>query len=353
MATSTYLTIVNNSIMEAGTDLAFFASDGSDFTSPPTMQHIRFKKWVKDAWRDIQQTAPDWHWSVERATVRLRPRIAFDSATATSDLTTGLPVPFDWTIRPIGSTTPIRTVYLEDGLVRQGSLSSSVAMDCQGYVDLAGDEADVIDWGLDVGTTELYFFLDDVLDTICRLTISGWGSYDFNEATQNMIGRPYVRDGAKQINQKTFRISEYGATVAEGATDSIQTELVFVPWESFQAYGFDLGSNTPGRPRFVTQDFEGRYRFYPALDKDYEIQFDYEKGVQYLTDYDDVPENLPEEFVDLIMWRALQYYGQYDEQPSISNTQGTGRADRNVKIMQQRLERQTREKFHFKPARLW
>lgn len=350
MAVSNFLTIVNNSILEAGTDLAFFASNGSDFASPPTVQHRRFKKWVNDAWRDVQQSAPDWHFSVEQATVRLHPRIAFD-ASASTGVTTYFPNGVNYDIRPISDSTVLETIYVEDGLVRQGVLNSSSSMDCQGYVDLRGNEADRIDFGLHVGSTELAY--SDGMGIVVQLVVSGWGSYDFGEATENSNGRPPVRDGAKQINTSTFRILEYGTTVAQGAGDPRETKLGFIPWESFMANSYDLGSNSPGRPIYVTQDYEGRWRFYPALDKDYEIVFNYEKGVQTLTDYDDVPEGIPEEFVDLIMWKALQFFGQYDEQPSISNPGLTGRADRQAKIMQQRLERQTREKFHFKPKRLW
>lgn len=350
MATSTYLTITNSAIMEAGTDLAFFASNGSDFASPPTMMHTRFKRWVASAWRDIQQSAPDWHFSVEQATVRLHPRIAFD-ASASTGVTTYFPNGVDYDIRPISSSDVLQTVYVEDGLVRQGVLNSSSTMDCQGYVDLRGNEADAIDFGLHVGSTELAY--SDGMGIVVQLVVSGWGSYDFGEATENSNGRPPVRDGVKQINQSTFRLAEYGTTSAEGAGTGKEKALAFIPWESFMDYGFDVGSNSPGEPVYVTQDYEGRWRFYPALNKDYEIIFNYERGVQLLTDYDDVPESIPEEFVDLIVWRALQYFGLYDEQPSIANTTLTGRADKMAKMLQQRLERQTREKVHFKPKRLW
>jgi hypothetical protein len=350
MATSSYLDLCNATILEAGCELAFFASDGSDFDDPPSIKHSRFKKWVKDAWRDVQQSAPDWHFSVERATVRLHPRITWDFSTAVG-ATTSLPTGVNYVIRPTAGSDVIETIYVEDGLIRQGVLNSSTAVDCQGYVDLRGDEADVIDFPLNVGSTELAY--DSGGGVLVQLVISGWGSYDFNEATQNAAGRPYVRDTAKLINPRSWRISEFGTTSDEGAQKAAESPLTLLPWSVFLEREFDLGSNAPGMPQYITQDFEGRYRFFPALNKDYLVVFDYERGVQLMDEYDDVFEGIPEEFVDLIMWTALQFYGRFEEQPSISNTQGTGRADIQAKMMQRRLERQTREVAFFKPKRLY
>lgn len=351
MATSTYLTLVNNSILEAGADLAFFASDGSDFDDPPTVMHRRFKKWVADAWRDIQQTAPDWHFSVQQDNVRLHPRIAF-ARTSAVGATTTLPTGVDWEICSGGDTSEVfQTIPIIDGKIRQGVLNSSTLMDCEGYLDIDGDEAEVIDFNLHVGSTVLHYQASGPT-VLINAVIAGWGSYDFNEVTQN-ISTPSTREVAKQIDHRSFRITDFGSDEDEGSANFKERVLVFVPWTTFQDHGMDLASNNAGVPTHITQDYEGRYRFYPPLNKDATLIFTFEKGVQLLEEDDDVPETIPEEFVDVIMWRAIQYYGQYDEQPSISNTQYTGRADRQVKVMLQRLERQTRESFHFRPTKLW
>lgn len=347
-STTTYLQLVNNTILEAGCDLAFFASDGSDFGTSTNILHTRFKKWVKDAWRDIQQSAPDWHFLSDRSTTRIRPRISWNVSSSVG-VTTTLPTSEDYIIRPLVEATTLHTVHVIDCKIRQGVLNSSVTENCEGYVVLRGNEADQIDFGLDIGSTALAF--TDVGIAI-QLTISGWGSYAFNESTQNSSFPP-VRDTARRINPTTFRIAQYGTSVAQGADDVVEGTLPFVSWETFQQQELDLGSNQPGMPRYVTQDYEGRYRFFPAPDKDYLVVFDYEKGVQFLDEWDDIPFGIPEEFVELILWKALQYYGQFEELPSLSNTQNTGRADKQAKIMQMRMERQTRELVHFKPLRLY
>jgi hypothetical protein len=352
LASSTYLSITNNAILEAGTDLALFASNGSDFTSPPTAMHTRYKKWVANAWRDIQQSAPDWQFSSNKAQAKIAPRIMWDRTDGIANLTTTVPLGA-WTIYPLDAPLEIleNITVVDFKILANGPLD--VANYSRGFVDLDGDEADVIDFSLDVGSTVVSYFDDPSF--LFEGVISGWGSYDFFERTQANASAGSVTPpfSIKQINTSTFRIAEYGDTTAEGATNAVQTELAFIPWESFMDYGFDLGSTSPGMPRYVTQDFEGRWRFYPAPNKDYLVSFVYETGVQTLTAYTDVPEGIPEEFVDLIMWRALQYYGLYDEQPSMANTTLTGRADKMAKMLQQRLERQTREKVHFKPKRLW
>jgi hypothetical protein len=347
-STTTYLQLVNNTILEAGCDLAFFASDGSDFDTSTNILHTRFKKWVKDAWRDIQQSAPDWHFSSYRRQLLLHPRIMWTGALSVNYSTSVPLVTFD--VLPVNETAVLYSVDVTDAKIFAGGPLDGLTPEyATGFVELDGSEANALDQPLNVGSTKLsYSDLPDFLE----LTISGWGSYDFDESTQQ-VPAPPARDTSRRINPTTFRVAEYAGTVAEGVTSVAEVTVPFVSWETFQQQEMDLGSNAPGRPRYVTQDYEGRYRFFPAPDKDYLVIFDYEKGVQFLDEWDDVPEGIPEEFVELILWKALQYYGQFEELPSLSNTQNTGRADKQAKIMQMRMERQNRELAHFKPIRLY
>ena len=180
-------------------------------------------------------------------------------------VTTTIPTSVDYNVNPIASNDIYHTVTVVDGLIRQGVLNSASVENCEGYVDLSGIEADAIDWPLNVGSTELVYNPGGGI--LVQLGVFGWGSYAFDEATQN-ISRPAVRDGVEQINHQSFRISEYGPTTAEGADQARELPLRFVPWETFEQNGYDIGANAPGKPIYVTQDYEGRYRFYPALNKD-------------------------------------------------------------------------------------
>lgn len=168
--------------------------------------------------------------------------------------------------------------------------------------------------------------------------IHSWKSYKWSE---ELSSNDYVSD-VREVDQSSFGLIRHDTL---GVTDDLP--LQFIPWSSFENR-FDKASMLPGQPTLVTEDPTGRWRFYPALDRNYTVRFRYGRQPQNLVEWDDVPKGLPEEWEDLIMWRALQYYGEYDEQPSVAN-RGRG----NYKNLLLRFERQTRPKFYFKAKRLY
>lgn len=174
--------------------------------------------------------------------------------------------------------------------------------------------------------------------SISKAFIHSWKSFDFNEETQ--VGD--FQEDIEEINQKSFRSIDYLQPPPAG-----EIPLPFMPWETFRS-SYDISSAYPGTPRLITEDDTGRYRFFPALYYPYSIKFDYSRRPQILSAFGDIPRGINDEFTDLIMWRAINAYGEYMEQPSL-----IARSERHYKDMLSRLEQKNREKFHFKPAKLW
>lgn len=171
-----------------------------------------------------------------------------------------------------------------------------------------------------------------------RAFVHSWRSYDFNEETQ--VGD--FQEDIEEINQKTFRSIDYLHAAPTG-----ELPIPYMPWEQFRT-SYDLSSAYPGSPRLITEDNTGRYRFYPALYYPFSVKFDYNRRPQIVTNYGDTFRGITDEFADLVMWRAINYYGEYMEQPSI-----VARSERRYKDLLSRLEQKSREKFHFKPKKLW
>jgi len=168
--------------------------------------------------------------------------------------------------------------------------------------------------------------------------VHSWKSYDWSEETAT---DDFVKS-IRQIDQSTFRIINH-----EDPTPPGERALSYVPWGVFQSR-YDYASAIPNRPRIITEDNMGRWRFYPPVDKPYTIEFNYIRGSQKLENANDVPRGMPDEYVDMIMWKALTYYGEYDEQPAVAS-----RANKNYKNILLTIQQELRNPFYFRPAPLY
>ncbi len=168
--------------------------------------------------------------------------------------------------------------------------------------------------------------------------VHSWKSYSWDEEVDD---DDFVEELA-ELDQQSFHL-----ITSQNPAPGLEVKLGFMPWEQFRVV-YDNASIPPSQPRIVTKDNTGRWRFYPPPNIPYTIRFDYVRNPQVLGNPTDIPKGLPADYSDIIMWRALMYYGEYDEQPSVLQ-----RATRNYKDMLQRLELRFRDKFHFAPARLW
>lgn len=165
--------------------------------------------------------------------------------------------------------------------------------------------------------------------------IHSWMSYDWSEEADE---DDFIEDLA-EVDQQSFRIVYH-----EDPTPSTEIKLSYIPWEQF-IFQMDNANQPPGAPRLVTEDNTGRWKFYPALDRPYTILFDYVRNPQTVSAFDDTFKKIPDDLTDVIMWLALIYYGEYNEQPSVQM-----RAMKHYKDLMFRLQLRFRDKFHFKSA---
>lgn len=185
-------------------------------------------------------------------------------------------------------------------------------------------------------------FISEVADDLTgslvgvKAYIHSWGSYDWNEE----LADNDFTDLVKGVNSSTYKIIRNG-NPEPGSNE----ELPCIPWQSFLER-VDSAQNMPADPAYISEDSQGRWRLWPAPKERVTITFDYIRSPQELTLYNDVPQHLDKEYEDLIMWRALMFYGQFAEQPSIIL-----RAQKEYMNILYRFEKNKRPKFVFRPAR--
>lgn len=94
---------------------------------------------------------------------------------------------------------------------------------------------------------------------------------------------------------------------------SKEQHIQFVPWQRFRrAYMFGVNATETGQPSVVSVDPQQQLVFYPIPDAAYTVRGLFKKNAQTLTEDDDTPE-MPADFHDIIMWKALGLLGLFDE----------------------------------------
>lgn len=118
-----------------------------------------------------------------------------------------------------------------------------------------------------------------------------------------------TRHAAFVADNRMKRITAYDPAI--GFSD--EGYLTVVPYQNFYpVYEIGAGRSTTGKPTVATIADDGRLMLWPSPDKAYMLRGWGRKTPQVLTANTDVPE-CPEEFHDIILWRALMFLGQYDE----------------------------------------
>lgn len=88
------------------------------------------------------------------------------------------------------------------------------------------------------------------------------------------------------------------------------TRPTFMSYESFMG-SYRFGTQT-GKPAFVTEQPDGKLRFYPIPDEVYQFEFEYYKTPVVLKLVTDVPA-IESEFHMAIVYKALGHYAGFEE----------------------------------------
>ena len=311
----TYLELVNDAIRESGVDLDSLSV--LDFASPTDKMHERFKHWVSQAWKELQMERNEWEFKSKRATLNINPRIEV----YLGDRSVAPPVDSTFIGNDTGATFKVVGTELLDGAWSAGTAKAVL---------------DILDINGDYRFNEYFDEISPTPANLDAFRLKGWGRYDLRQMVSDL----------SEADNTTFFVQDAGGSTIQPNTSSANLEkLLYVPWASWVNY-YEEAYGGLGTPRYFTTTPEGKYDFWPRLDKQYTLYFTYLSKPASLADDDDTLYNFPEEYEDAIVWRAVMYYAEYDRQFDVFQ-----RASRRYGFYKNRLERNQMPPVYFGPCK--
>jgi hypothetical protein len=292
-----YLQLVNKVIQESGKEQNEL--DMTTWGQPEAGRRLypRIKRYVSDAWRELQMSRNEWEFKNKEITTLILPRFLVDGVVFTS---------------PSIGPAP--------GVVYKGQDTGLVIT----VVDvLPGPETDE-------------FYVDFSADGGYNRALIG---EVFEETAPNAGDSSFVYRG-----RGAYRLRDLDPLMREPSWstfigyqgESTPTPIRFIPWENWLYKEISYTTSTRSAPSFVSQDYKGDLVFYPQTLSPVNVNFVYDTAPQELDLPTDVPLTnlLPAEYHEWIAWIALGMLARYDKDPDL-----LAHADKNVSFYKNRAER--------------
>lgn len=357
MATAkTFVQLLNDAIRESGADL----DPVTAFTSLSPLQDA-IKNYVAQAYKDVQIDRRAWEHKQKVANLIISPRVYVEEETA-ADKT---PIAGDVLV---GEDTAFEATVLSASLI-SGAWASGTGKAYLSYEDLEGQWKFNEMVNIVVPATSVTAAATTATVTIAgghglptpgsgqSITVSGASSAqsDYNGTfvvastpsattfTYTMLGSPstpstevltiqfndvvrikgYGRydldtevSGLFLPDLNSFTVqSTGGATAQTNSTAFDSTPVEFIPREHWP---YDTYATvTYGKPAYFTRTNEGHYDFWPRPDQQYVLRFYYESSIHELSLTTDTQTEVPPDFQDVIVWKAVMYYADYDRKQEL------------------------------------
>lgn len=324
-----YLTLVNDAIRESGADLDSLTSSNFATTTDPLQ--IKFKNWVLQAYKEIQIETNALKYTQKRTTITINPRYHI-----TQIANTALTLTNSSYLR--GTATGFTIVTPPSGTFYEADSGAFATDNFVGTIDYYDDG--VFSTGvLKIGET-LDSSNDGVVWETAKFRVTGWGRYNL----QTMVTDLFEADEGSFLIQSLADGTTYNSYDSEANNDL--KPIHFIPWSTFIKVG-ENATNAQGRPEYITKAPDGRYDFYPRPATAYNLHFTYTQEPGTLSAYSDSPSILSQtEYHDILSWRAVMYYADYDRKPEI-----WGAANKRYRFYLRRLATNAMPAMGFSPSR--
>ena len=272
---STYLDLCNKVIQESANELNELTL--ANWNSPEAGRRLypRIKRYVAEAWKMLQMERDEWEFKSAERSFYIQPKMVVTSGSGTP------PVPGE----------QFKNTRTQD------------VMNIVAIETISGDWA-TNDWVGQITfepTTPVTLFpfqIEDVfeivLDPATTFVYDRTGSYSFFTDDPTM----------REIQWTTF---------VGRSTKMSPTPIYFIPWSNWLMLDADFSVSYRTLPQYVSQDYQGNLVFYPQTTDPFYVSFTYDTSPQLLTDPEDVPVKMKEEYHDWIAWKALQMLARYDK----------------------------------------
>lgn len=347
---ATYLELTNNSIQEAGVSLASLTAGNFATTTDPLA--IRFKKWVKDSYRELQQAREDWFWRKAEGVRAISPRIEFYKGFTTSGTLTefgsGLVFALNSNPGAVNKTFKLRGTAANCVDIISGTFGTESA---EGFMDIADEDG--TNYAVTLIPTPGSYIVEET-DNGANLYFytKGWGSWGLSGTSDSFASQYDETISDKEyITPDKILCGEKPSQTATGADPQVQPdyqwELSFVTWPAWVEYRYNL-VHSPGRPVYWTIDPVGRVRLYPHPAREFILNFYYTKTVETLSAHGDTPTILPSQYHDILQWMAVKKWAEYDKQyDDIQRARG------EIASLRMQMERNEMPAIQMTPMRLW
>lgn len=323
-----YLALVNDAIRESGADLDSLTSSNFATTTDPLQ--IKFKNWVLQAYKEIQIETNSLKYTQKRALITVNPRYHITQISA------AVPVNEDYLV---GDTTGFGIKLLTAGVFFEADSGTFAGGNFVGTVDYYTDSA-FPSGVLKIGEILDHYDNSAALATTNCFRLTGWGRYNLQTMVTDLF----------EVDEGSFLLQSLadGTTYASYDSDSNNDlkPIHFIPWSTFIKVG-ENATNAQGRPEYITKAPDGRYDFYPRPATAYNLHFTYTQEPGTLSAYSDSPSILSQtEYHDILSWRAVMYYADYDRKPEI-----WAAANKRYRFYLRRLATNAMPAMGFSPSR--
>lgn len=280
-------------IVESGLELNELDSTSWSSSEAGRRVYPRIKRYVQQAWKQLQMARNQWEFNTAQVSEVVYPRFKYEGGD-------GLAVPSSGDVfvgQESGFELTVRRVITDSGEWTDGDAVGQIEFGAYNHTNkIVPGEVFVLEGG-----TDSFVYLRT-------------GSYNFGLDVANLA----------EIQWSTFVINVGNSAPIPG---------LFIPYANwmYEAYSYASGGISP--PAYVSQDFEGNVVFLQQSYEPFRVSFIYAVQPQILTNYDDIPQRMPEAYHEWIAWEALKRLATYDKNPQLY-----AHAERNTQFFRNRAE---------------
>lgn len=287
LSNKTYMEIVNRAITESKASLDELTA--ANFASPPrTILYSHFKNWVNDAYAELMKDRPEWFFRKERALITVYPRVFLTGVADTisvGDVLVGDDSDVEITVMGVYTNEEV------EGNLEDEVTVSFVPTTPTNIHDLVRGET---------------FSRTSPTSTAAIATLAGVGRYTFD----NLV------DTLEMIDEDSIRAHPLREDDTFGDLRSNSYPILPVKFHAWYPE-YDMNPWTSGYTTYITQTDQGTYALYPQPSEAMALSFNYTRKITKMSAHDDVPEALPPEYQDYLIWKAVEEFADWDGNPKL------------------------------------
>lgn len=279
---ATFLELVNDALDESKITLDPLTA--GNFASPPrTTMYNRFKRWMNVAYKELFMHLNEWYFRKERTSIAVWPRLHLSGLTtipSAGDVLTG---------DSSGVIFTIRDIHTFEDVEQDATTERTFSVE----FDDDSDPATLI-------LRETFTCNPTVGSDYAAGYLKAYGRYDFRSDVSNL----------DNIDPNSVRVFN-DPDDTEPTLDNQGSYVTYIPYEKWNL-DYELKPFAGDYPLYITESPQGTYDLFPKPSRKFYLAFDYNRSIPELDTYDDVPEGIPAEYHDYLLWKTVEEYADFD-----------------------------------------